>query len=222
VPSISHEEAISLTLSGIPSVVESMLDLSVKMLQNKSTNPFITSDFPIVKYNQFLEMKKWNHSKTGYGITGLQIFIPLNDELCLIFFDSMIYKLGNKKDFKISITDNTDIDSLNILQFTNCLENVYFSDKASIEYIKKLKYESQKFKRANLIESKTNFLFENGKIPEKENLIIMGTSENQINLKVKWIKVHSLGKEKQLTDSVAQLRDWPLALMKNRKINKKA
>lgn len=190
-----------------------MLDLTIKILKNETGNPFITSDFPIVKYNQFLEIKKWGHSRTGYGITGLQIFIPINNDLCIIFFDSSIYKVGNKKDSKIIISDKADVDSLNILQFTNCLEHVYFSDKASIEYIRNLKIKSKEFKKANLLESRANFLYENGKIPEKENLIIMGTSENEINLKVGWIKVHSMGKEKKLSNSVAQLRQWPASLI---------
>jgi len=216
VPPISHDEAISLTLSGIPSVIETMLDLSFKVLKNQTSNPFITSDFPIIKYNQFLELKKWNYSKTGYGVIGLQIFIPLNNELCIVFFDPAIYKVGNKKDHKVIISDKKDIDVLNTLQFTNCLENVYFSDKASIDYIKELKNKSEKFGRANFIESRRSILFEEGKVPDTENLIIMGTTENEINLKVEWIKIHSIGKKKQLSNSVAQLRDWPLSLMKNK------
>jgi hypothetical protein len=212
VPQTSHEEAIDMALSTIRFVAKNMLDLDFKLLKNETKTPFITSDFPIVKYNQFLEQKKWNHGKTGYGIIGLQILIPLSDTICIIFYDSSIYKIGNKKSSILSVTNTKDIDSLNLLQFTNCFESIFFSDKASIDYIKKLKLRSVRYPRANEINSRTHFLQENEKIPEKENLVIIGSTDNEINLQVDGIKIHALGKKRKLLPTVGQYRPWPAAI----------
>ena len=98
-------------------IILMLRDLDVKILINKSNIPFITSDNPIVKYNQFLEERKWNGSKTGFGLVGLQIFVPLNQYITLIFYDSSIYKIGNRKQIKIEINRNDEIQQLNLLQY---------------------------------------------------------------------------------------------------------
>jgi hypothetical protein len=90
-PKYNHDEVIKLALSEVPLVVENMADLNFKLLINNTLVPFISSDYPIVKYNQYLEEKNWKHGKTGYGNTGLQIFIPLNSRIMILFYDAMIY-----------------------------------------------------------------------------------------------------------------------------------
>lgn len=97
VPNPSQDEIVKVLLSKSVKMAKTISDLDYKLLINKTNKPFISSDFPIVKYNQFFEQAKWQHSKTGYGIVGLQIFIPLNSELMVVFFDSGIYKVGDKK-----------------------------------------------------------------------------------------------------------------------------
>ncbi len=89
-PEFSHDEVIKMALSNLPLVVANMSDLNFKLLINTTPNPFISSDYPIVKYNQYLEEKSWKHGKTGYGNTGLQIFIPLNYRIIIVFYDPMI------------------------------------------------------------------------------------------------------------------------------------
>ena len=84
VPNPTHEEVVELMLSNFVEMIDFISDLDYKLLINKTKKPFISSDFPIVKYNQFLEQKKWQHSKSGFGTVGLQIFVPLNSELTLM------------------------------------------------------------------------------------------------------------------------------------------
>lgn len=85
VPRISHEEAIKMAISHIESTKMMITDLECKIVLNSTQIPFISSDFPIIKYNQYLESKRWPASKTGYGLTGLQIFVPLNSQIILFF-----------------------------------------------------------------------------------------------------------------------------------------
>ena len=212
VPSMTHEEVIARSFSGLKDVVTIILDLDYKLLFNKTAKPFISSDFPVVKYNQYLEAKKWPLSKTGYGLTGLQILIPLSSDVAILFFDSEIYKVGDKKQKAYSIIKEEDIDSLNILQFINCFETIFFDEKADENYIRYLYNKSKRFKRANVSRAGLSYLFKNGDNQEemiksgKKNLIIMNSSDCEINLKIDGVKVHSRGAAHKLHPSVAQLR----------------
>ncbi|HNW82999.1 MAG TPA: DUF4238 domain-containing protein, partial [bacterium] len=158
VPSPSHQDTIKNSLSNIKVVLDYTKDLDFKLLINRTDRPFISSDCPNVRYNQFLELKKWGHSKTGYGTTGLQIFIPLSSEVTIIFFDSGIYKVGDKKKHLYCINKQQDVDSINVLQFVNCIESIYFDEKASEKYIKYLYNLSLKYKKANIARSDLNYI----------------------------------------------------------------
>ncbi len=212
VPEITHEDAIKMVLSNLSHVVENMLDLDYKLLINKTETPFISSDFPIVKYNQFLESLKWEHGKTGYGNTGLQIFIPLNSELSIVFYDSMIYKVGFKKQQHHEIHNIDDVDSLNVLQIINCFETIYFNELASEHYIRKLINQSKRFKRANDRKTELSYIVKDGENHDKilksgkPNLVIMGSSDCETKLKIGGLKMHSKSKGVRLHPSMAQLR----------------
>jgi hypothetical protein len=195
---LDDETLIQLLLSMSSKVSEIIWDLEIKLLINNTNTAFISSDFPIIKYNQFLE-KKNIASKTGYGLIGLQIIFPINDKFSIILFDSSIYKVGNKRDKFLLINNQKDIDSLNTLQFINCLTTIYFNEKTSEEYIKKIHQQSKKFKRANQGKSELSYLVKEGEIPseilkEKENLIIMNATDCETKLEIKGLKIHSKGK----------------------------
>lgn len=194
VPEIPHETAIEVALSSIMQVVENIADLDFKLLINKTKFPFITSDFPVVKYNKFLEVKNWDRGKTGFGNTGLKIFIPINPEMTIILFDSMVYKVGNKKDCFCELRNENDVDQLNILQLLNCLETVYFNENCSEHYIRTLFEKSKKYSKANEPESKLSYLLKKGEefdSNKKKNLMILGSSDCEIKLDVQGVKIHS-------------------------------
>jgi hypothetical protein len=65
-------------------------------------------------------------SYTGVASKGLQIFLPLSPNYLLVFYDSVIYKIGEKKKLIVDITDIKDVKQLNDLQWLNSLENIYF------------------------------------------------------------------------------------------------
>lgn len=221
VPEITHENAIKLALSGLESVVENLVDLEYKLLINKTDTSFLTSDFPVVKYNQFLEKQKWKHGKTGYGNTGLQIFIPLNPKITIIFYDPMIYKVGFKKRQILEITDTEDIEQLNILQILNCFSTLFFDESLSKHKIIQLIEKSKKFKKANIPSSELSHIVKNGERniidfkKQKKNLVVIGSTDCEISLELNGLKTHSNSKKVKLTNSMAQMRPRPLALRKN-------
>jgi hypothetical protein len=210
IPKILHSEVIKLALSMLEDAVLNMYDLDYKLLINNTNFPFICSDLPVVKYNRFLEDKKWQYGKTGYGCTGLKIFLPLNPKLAIVFFDAMVYKVGFKRRTSLEINNERDIHQLNTLQILNCLDTIFFNEKCSEIYIRDLFRKSHKYKRANKF---THKLFKkNNPIDINDQLVLMGSTDCEINLDLSGIKIHSGAKKIILDPSVAQLRPIPKKL----------
>lgn len=220
IPEITHSEAISLAFSNISNVVENMLDLDYKLLKNKTKKPFVGSDFPVVKYNKYLEAKKWKHGKTGYGNTGLQIFIPLNSKLTLVFFDSMIYKVGYKKRQICDIENEKDIEQLNILQILNCFDTIFFNEECQSSYMHQMFQKASKYKKANQILSYAAYSRKQNEEydPErKKNLIVMGSTDCEINLEIQGMKIHSGSLKVKMDSSIAQMRPLTKVIRNNRR-----
>jgi len=211
-PKISHEEALDQSMASLGYTIENMLDLEYKLLINKTSTPFIASDFPVVKLNQFLESRNWKHGKTGYGNMGLQIYIPINDTTAYFLYDPAIYKVGFKKNNYLNLTENSDIDKLNMAQILNCHETIFFNERISKHYIEMLYSNSVGFQKANtetigvhgLVESERN---------EKSNLLILGNTDVEIKLQINGIKILPNAKFIKLGSKVAQLRTRPSQLM---------
>lgn len=87
---MTHEEMVELALSSIETGMLYCRDLSAKLLINKTNIPFLTSDNPVVKYNQYLEFRKYPSGWLGYGTVGLQVIIPLNPEIAIIFGNDIV------------------------------------------------------------------------------------------------------------------------------------
>lgn len=121
---IGWEHPATVSLGMALQYVPAVLDLDYKLLRSERQGTFITSDHPVVKYNQFLEGKTRGVSNVGFATVGLQIFLPLDPETCIIFYDPAIYKVGNRRD-RVVQAIAADVDALNILQAANAWENLY-------------------------------------------------------------------------------------------------
>ena len=102
-----------------------LLDLGYKLLKNKTDVEFITSDNPVVLYNQLMSYRKMG-SNTGLSSKGLQIFFPISPSEIIVLYDTDVYRLGSNSKIVIDITNKRDVYNLNILQACSCYENIYF------------------------------------------------------------------------------------------------
>lgn len=208
IPEIPHLSAVEIALSTFEGIVNITNDLEYKLIINTTETPFISSDFPIVKYNQYLEAVKWPHGREGYSTAGLQIFIPISPQLAIIFFDSNVYKVGNKKDQNLSIENKNDIDSLNTLQIVNCNKILFFDEHISETYIKRLNILAQKHKKANRLKANAHYLQTEENIdPQKKNLIKVSSTNCEINLQLQNIKFLSGIRKKKLPTTVTYTRE---------------
>lgn len=129
-------------------------DLKCKLIINKTKELFITSDDPVVKWNQFLNIKKHRDSKTGLAMRGLKLFFPISPTITLLYYDSDIYEIGID-DSNVELFSLKDVRLLNLIQTFSCNENIYFNQEVDESCARRLLIELN-----NLI-TKTNNHIEN-------------------------------------------------------------
>lgn len=181
-------------------------DLRLKLLINKTNTKFVFSDNPVIKYNQFLEQRKHPGGHTGIAAKELQIFFPVSPTYMLCLYDDWVYKIGNRSQDIVVLSEKKDIDELNKLQVLNCFDHLFFNHELSEHYIRNL-FESVKSKRLkeyiNLQQTNT-FTDTEG----RDHIQYMSTGLNiEINLNLSFIKQTRKAKGHVLSDYVVQLRD---------------
>jgi len=104
-------------------------DLIPVVLINNTQNSFIFSDNPIAFHNTAFNKQK-DFGILGLQSPGLQIFCPISDKILLMFYDPKFYSVNIGKNYSLEINDMDNIENLNTLQFLNCNENIFYSDKS--------------------------------------------------------------------------------------------
>lgn len=186
-----------------------VFDLNYKILVNQTRNGLLTSDNPVVLYNQFMENKKAFGSNTGLAVKGLQLFLPLSPQYMIIFFDQSVYRIGNKRDTFIKISNTVDIDSLNILQCVNAYGNIYFDETVSAEYIGKIYSKCKKFRRKvkTVLKEYPGEMEPDGKV---RSLLHSYKSDVRIGLRTSFITITKKAKKYNLGNKTIHLRDEAL------------
>ena len=118
------------------------MDLSCKLVVAKPGSEFITSDSPVVFYNQALEEMQ-GHQGIGTASKGLQVFFPISPECMILLYDGSVYKVGGRRERTVRLSQQRDMDQINTLLLANAEENIYFlnSNKINFGEIKRgLKY----------------------------------------------------------------------------------
>ena len=144
------EDTVMMAFSGFRYI----LDLDMKLLINRTGTEFITSDNPVILYNQLLSFMTTRFgipgSRTGLSAKGLQIFFPISSSELLFFYDSNSYYVGNRKNTTISITQEKDILGINTLQMCSAHENVYFKNNFPIEDLHNISSPYMRNNKSNL------------------------------------------------------------------------
>lgn len=112
----------------------SMTDLRIKLIHNLSSEPFITSDNPVVMYNRYLEHITIA-SSNGMAMQGLIVFLPLSPTVTMVMYDDQIYRVGGNRHDVVETYSRNDVFRLNNLQCLNALDNVFFCDEADMDSI---------------------------------------------------------------------------------------
>jgi hypothetical protein len=123
-------------------------DLKTKLIINRTSIPFITSDKPVVRYNQFLENFDFSGEIVSYGIMGLQIFIPISPNHLLFFYDDGVYNVGTEEESRFFVESEIDIIQFNLLQFLNAKQCLYFNETFNTSLFSEMNNSASKFIKA--------------------------------------------------------------------------
>lgn len=159
------------------------LDLACKLLVAKPGSEFVTTDNPVVFYNQALEGVSAHHG-LGTASKGLQVFFPVSPSCMIFLYDHSLYKVGGRRERTILVSEQEDIDQLNILLLANAEENIYFldSDRINLRLIKR----GIKFRLENT--SELHVVSERKKDGVRSNLIINQGIRPKVGLNLSFIK----------------------------------
>lgn len=150
-------------------LINTCIDLEYKILINKTSIPFITSNNPAAIYDQFME--RMGNQTYALGSRGLQIYLPLTPALGLMYYDPKCYKLGDRKKTYVEIVQDKDINELNKLTASNAENIIYYEPKSIVENeLKKIAVQNKKFKPSARVETYPELKSANGVIIGAHNI----------------------------------------------------
>jgi len=112
--------------------------MTCKLVVNLSYLPLITSDAPVVTYNQYLEKKNITIGAHGLPAKGLQIFLPIHPRMMICIYDPAVYDFGEHEQYCITTESEDEIHQFNVLQYLNSKSQLFFNDFIVEEYVKSL------------------------------------------------------------------------------------
>lgn len=144
----SREEIEEITLSmDIPNLMtlqataksyQVLFDLKCVLIVNKTDRQFITSDNPLVRYNQMYVLRNYRLRGYGLGTMGLQLFFPISPKLCICIFDDVMYEYEKNNEGNIEVAKSKHIDEINRLIYLNSYKNLFFNNSVKESYMYKI------------------------------------------------------------------------------------
>jgi hypothetical protein len=102
-------------------------DLDCSLFLNETEEDFLTSDHPVVLCNG-LPASFSKERTVGFASRGLVILYPISPRALIIWTDTEAYKIATGGDATCLIKNLREIIDLNLSQFANADENVYFAN----------------------------------------------------------------------------------------------
>ena len=123
--SIEMKEPALHAIGTISKILDVCYDLlkDPKILINKTGKSFITSDNPACMYDQHFE--RIGGLSYALGTCGLQIYLPLNATLAIMYYDRDCYKLGDRRKTYVELMQEHDVEQLNRLVACTADEVLY-------------------------------------------------------------------------------------------------
>ena len=174
-------------LQNLEHLVDVAGDLTIVILHNTSGRQFVTSDCPVVKYNQLFVARNY-FRPYGYGHVGFQCFLPISPEFCLMLYDDVAYDCKNMKDFVIRINAPDQIIELNKLFVANSRQALYFNNTERQWVIERMAH-----KKNDTSKKFNNGIFGN----EKQGYLVMHSTDSiykkvnlpQFTIKPEFLKI---------------------------------
>ncbi len=186
------------------------LDLRLALVGRRGGVPFVTSDNPAVFYNRLMEVKQAPGSGTGIQCKGLQIFLPVSPDYCLMYFDSWAYTVCRSSE-GYAEAKKQDVSALNALEYANANQCVYFSDDITPEMARRISEMGSQFRRAEKVRVKEYFTPDDP-TGERHSLLVMSRADIRSNLELSFVKLTRDAQRYELGDTAFHVRDRELLI----------
>lgn len=203
---IRSRNASALALGELERAVVVSMDLGYKLLTNDTCHKFLTSDNPVVKHNQFLRNRVPVGSHVGFSCKGLQMLLSTDPRTCLIFFDKDVYRVGNKKEYSVAISNLDDVDEINRFQCINADKALYFNHEVSRTYVQRILKESQGLRPRSKVVVR-EYVGLNPEPGQRENLISVCPSVVGKDLTLSLVRIVKKAKRYVVGGATTHLRD---------------
>lgn len=164
-----------LSLGAVAKSYRIIFDLKCTLLINKSDKQFITSDNPLVRYNQMYVVRRYKLRGYGLGSVGLQLFFPISPNICICLFDSNLYDYVPDSQGNIIINKGKHVDELNKLIYLNSYQSIFFNNFLQAQYVQRIVSTKH---TTNNVNDEVTILGEEG----KNQLLVI--SSRQVNEKI--------------------------------------
>ena len=187
-----------------------LLDLTPRLLWTTRTPGFITSDNPVIYYNQLLETRRPHLSNTGLLTRGLQVIVPISPNATLMLYDQTAYRVGSRCRATVLVTHQRDVDEINSLQAASADLNLYFSSGVDVSYLRNLLERSKPARDSYHVQASAY----RGTSNRDEGMIHVRAPEIRLALKLPFVKIRrAADKDVDYTSVIAprDRRTWDLA-----------
>ena len=195
---ITLENSIFISLSRSQSYINAINDLEPLLILIGSHQHFVVSDNPVVNYNQYYQdLKELNN--TGLVSRGLQLFLPLSPHCLLILYDKDVYSLVSKQRKIYGITDK-DLHFINLLQYINSDQNIYFDSSEQINNVISLGNNAKRFLKNRKAETLVFDSVQHEK-PNRDSVLLVSHMKTiNIELSLSFMKIKRTAKRVPLRE----------------------
>lgn len=143
---ITHESPLAFPMLQALTGVDLIIDLEVAIIENKSDKGFVVSDHPVIHDN--LRFKNGiDRHLVGLQNRGLQIFMPISDEVLVMLYDSESYSVEycDEEKRRVSITSEKVVSGLNDVQLISAFENIFYRERGREQEFKDAQHRLEKY-----------------------------------------------------------------------------
>jgi len=123
---INSTDRAKLILSAATTTLPFLYDLSFRVLQAEACSEFVISDNPCILTNQLFHRLSGLPS-LGWGMLGIQAFLPIDPRYTIMLYDRKAYRVGNRRSGLKLVLSKSDVTKLNLLQALSGLHSSYVS-----------------------------------------------------------------------------------------------
>jgi len=168
-----------------PIIVDAISDLQLHLVRASNNQVFLTSDNPVVRYNQYYEYFE-NSQQFSPAFRGLQLFLPISPKHLIMLYDDTVYKVGSIKSDITDFVSDLDVDTLNLLQVFNAEKNLYYSDWDVSSWLPDLVNRAKNYRNTNTVHTEVQ------NVMRRANRLLLYTYERIPNMQVNlsFVKIH--------------------------------